>query len=297
MKWDSYGGPVLVDRVDVFTETVGLGNRAGVVLDASGLDTAAMQAIAAASGTNETAFGLPATGPDHDLTVRYFSRSRELPLCGHATLAFHYLRARRHNLESQALRIRTGAGILPIDIERLERDHRVVMTLGSPQILETLGPAAVARVCAALGLAERDRMTDLPIQVVTAGHAKVMVPIRRHAALDSLRPDRAALVAIGTGVFVFTLDRKRPDVLYHGRMFAPATGVDEDPVTGNANGPAGYYLGWHGAIDLPPDGVLRYRAVQGEAMGRPGIVEVILHCAGGKIEKIQITGALTIVDR
>lgn len=285
----------MIDLVDVFTEAVGFGNRAGVVLDARGLDCVAMQAIAAAADATETAFGVPASGNDHDLEVRYFSRTRELPLCGHATLGFHYVRARRLDLASQTLRVRTGAGVLPIDIERLERDHRIVMTLAAPRIVETLAPAAVSNVCAALGLDERDLATGLPMQVVTCGHAKVMVPIRRHAALDALRPDRASLVAIGTGVFAFTLDRRRSDVLYHGRMFAPATGVDEDPVTGNANGPAGYYLARHGILPCAPDGELRYRAVQGEAMGRPGIVEVILHRAAGDVVKVQITGAATIV--
>lgn len=48
------------------------------------------------------------------------------------------------------------------------------------------------------------------------------------------------------GCFVFVLDFDDPMALSHGRMFAPAIGIDEDPVTGNANGPLGAYLVHHG---------------------------------------------------
>ena len=43
------------------------------------------------------------------------------------------------------------------------------------------------------------------------------------------------------GYFVFTMDSKEEDILTHGRMFAPAIGINEDPVTGNANGPLGVF--------------------------------------------------------
>ena len=65
----------------------------------------------------------------------------------------------------------------------------------------------------------------------------------------------------------------------HGRMFAPAIGISEDPVTGNANGPLGAYLVEHGLFE-PSGGSLTFRARQGEALGRPGIVEVTVDVEG-----------------
>ena len=59
--------------VDAFTTTPESGNRAGVVLNAGGLSTAQMQAAAAFAGYSETAFVRPASSPDHDLEVRYFT--------------------------------------------------------------------------------------------------------------------------------------------------------------------------------------------------------------------------------
>ena len=289
--------------VDVFTGTIGAGNRAGVVLDADGLDTAAMQRIAASVDAGETAFGLRSSDPaDHDLEVRYFSRTRELPLCGHATIAFHHVRALEHGLPTGTLRVKTGAGVLPIDIVRNGDGCRVVMTQREPRVLHTLSPSERSQVQAALGLAEADAMMQWPAQVVCTGHAKVMVPVRRWAALDALSPDRARLIELSgrlgaTGYFAFTLDVQRDDVLYHARMFGPASGVDEDPVTGNANGPAGFYLLSRGCLAIPSDGVHRYRAVQGETMGRPGLIDVYLSRGADARVRVQVTGDAVIAQR
>lgn len=290
-----------VELVDAFTDTPGQGNRAGVVLDAAGLSPAAMQALAAQSGAAETAFGIrPAQPADYDLEVRYFSPTREIPICGHATIAFHYLRAQRLGLAGQTVRAKTGAGVLPVAIERDGADLRVVMTQAAPQLLDTPGPAQTARVLAALGLADGDLEPGLPIQVITTGHAKVLVPIRSYARLGALRPDRERLLALSplagaNGFFVFTLDRQREDLLYHGRMFSPAVGVDEDAVTGNANGPAGYYLFAHGRLGGPARGLVRYQAAQGEALGRAGLIEVRLHVDGGRVELVQVAGRAVVV--
>ena len=79
-------------RYAAFTDRPGGGNPAGVVLDASGLDDAAMQTIAAEVGYSETAFATEA--PDGALTVRYFTPKTEVTFCGHATIALGR-RARR----------------------------------------------------------------------------------------------------------------------------------------------------------------------------------------------------------
>ncbi len=288
--------------VDVFTDTIGAGNRAGVVLDADGLDTADMQRIAASVDAGETAFGLRSSDPaSHDLEVRYFSRTRELPLCGHATIAFHHVRALERELPEGTLRVKTGAGVLPIDIVRNGDGYRVVMTQREPRVLHTLSLPERLQVQAALGLAETDAMMQWPSQVVCTGHAKVMVPVRSWAALDALTPDREQLIELSgrlgaTGYFAFTLDVQRNDVLYHARMFGPASGVDEDPVTGNANGPAGFYLFDRGYLAIPSDGVHRYRAVQGETMGRPGLIDVYLSRRADARVCVQVTGDAVIAQ-
>lgn len=76
--------------VDAFTTKPNTGNRAGVVLDADQLTTQEMQDIAAFAGYSETAFVLSPKDPSHDIHVRYFTPTDEVPICGHATIATHF---------------------------------------------------------------------------------------------------------------------------------------------------------------------------------------------------------------
>ncbi|WP_283816481.1 PhzF family phenazine biosynthesis isomerase [Pseudodesulfovibrio sediminis] len=81
--------------VDAFTSTPGKGNRAGVVLDATGLSESEMQAVAHTVDVSETAFMIPTPdSTEHALHVRYFTPSTEVPTCGHATVGAHFARAR-----------------------------------------------------------------------------------------------------------------------------------------------------------------------------------------------------------
>ena len=91
------------------------------------------------------------------------------------------------------------------------------------------------------------------------------------------------------GYFVFTFDSDDSDILTHGRMFAPAIGIPEDPVTGNANGPLGAYLVHHKILKTN-DGTVTFKGKQGEAMGRPGIVTVTVHVKDAKPSKVQVGG-------
>lgn len=77
-------------------------------------------------------------------------------------------------------------------------------------------------------------------------------------------------------------------------MFAPAIGINEDPVTGNANGPLGAYLVKHKLIEVTGDTV-EFIGVQGEALGRPGKVRVIVSVNNGQAEKVKIVGNAVVV--
>ena len=100
-------------RYAAFTDTPEGGNPAGVVLDASGLDDAEMQAIAADVGYSETAFVTAAD--DHDLTVRYFSPLAEVPFCGHATIATGVAWGDRNG--DGLLKLTTPAGLVEVDVD------------------------------------------------------------------------------------------------------------------------------------------------------------------------------------
>ncbi|GAA0891335.1 hypothetical protein GCM10009122_10140 [Fulvivirga kasyanovii] len=77
-------------------------------------------------------------------------------------------------------------------------------------------------------------------------------------------------------------------------MFAPAIGIAEDPVTGNANGPLGAYLIHHHLVK--PDGAtFQFTATQGNAMQRPGSMKVMVDIVNGKPAKVRIKGTAVIV--
>ncbi len=267
---------VCVYQVDAFTTEKFRGNPAGVVTNADDLTEVEMQTIARELNNSETAFVLSPTGPDHDVWIRFFTPLTEVPICGHATIASHYVLAREKNLPSCTVVQKTGAGVLPVEIIQEEQDYRIIMTQGKIEYDDSLGKAEQDQITEALGLNPSDRDERWPMQIVSTGHSKVLIGIKSRAVLHALRPNLAALARIsGTigcnGFYVFTLDAS--DVLVHGRMFAPAIGIAEDPVTGNANGPLGAYLVRHGLVQ-PSDSTFAFQAKQGEAIGRPGIVDV-----------------------
>ena len=292
---------ITVFLADAFTTVPGRGNRAGVVLDATGLSDAAMQAVAALVGVSETAFLSPAPdGADCDLVQRYFTPEVEVPTCGHATIGSHFVRALSLGMDAGRVRISTGAGVLPIDVETVDGRLKVTMTQGAVAFTPPYDPPVRRAILAALGLGADDLVDELPVQEVSTGHSKVMVPIRSVAVLDGLTPDMAALRTLSAqigcnGYFVFALNGAGDDCLTSGRMFAPAVGIDEDPVTGNGNGPCGAYLSRYGV--LPGDPVFAYLGRQGVAMGKEGVIEVTVTRDATGPYKVQVGGTAVEAGR
>jgi len=228
-----------------------------------------------------------------DIHVRYFTPATEVPICGHATIASHYLRAKKLELESSTVLSKTGVGVLPVDIDRSGDNIKIIMTQGTPEVGEVLIEEHAEAALAALGLRRADLIPGLPIQFATTGHGKVIIPINDTEKLHTLRPDFEALKALSgkighKGYFILTVHDDGPYKI-HGRMFAPAIGINEDPVTGNGNGPAGLYLAHHGVLDFEDQH--SYLAIQGEAMGKPGVIEVRVFKEGGAISKVQVAGS------
>jgi PhzF family phenazine biosynthesis protein len=288
-----------VCQVDAFTTEPFTGNPAGVVPNADGLTELQMQRIARELNNSETAFIFSPTAADHDVQVRFFTPTREVPICGHATIAAHYVLATTTKSSSRRVLQKTGAGILPVDIVRTESGYQIVMTQGRIELGSVLEEAARQTLLSALHLQEHDLEARCPIQIVSTGHSKVMIGIRSRATLNRLAPDLGALAALSqaidcNGYFVFTLDSTDPAIRVHGRMFAPAIGISEDPVTGNANGPLGAYLVHHGLI-AHDNRSLTFIAQQGEAIHRPGTMEVRVGIRDKQPVEVQIVGNAVVV--
>jgi PhzF family phenazine biosynthesis protein len=286
-------------QIDSFTTTMFKGNPAGVVLNAEGLSDSDMQQIAREMNNSETAFFFSPSDVSYDGELRYFTPSTEVPTCGHATVAALYAKAREENWGNRSLRIRTKVGVLPMEVIKHEDDYLIAMTQGRIEISEPLGSQDRTEILRALGLSEDDMDQRCPIQIASTGHSKVMIGIKEVKRLNEIEPDSTSLVRLSkklgcNGYFVFTFDTVKKDVLTEGRMFAPAIGIAEDPVTGNANGPLGAYL-IRNRIVACDHGFFKFIGHQGERMGRPGNVLVEVTVRNERPESVKILGQATIV--
>ncbi|MDV7073940.1 PhzF family isomerase [Citrobacter werkmanii] len=284
-----------VYHVDAFTSVPFRGNSAGVVLHADGLSEAQMQLIARELRHSETAFLL--TSNDSDVRIRYFTPTVEVPICGHATVAAHYVRANVLGLGNTTVWQTSLAGRHRVDIEAIGDDYRISLEQGIPGFEPPLEGAVRTAIIRALHLSEDDMLPGLPIQVATTGHSKVMIPLKPEVDLDALSPDLQALATISqqigcNGFFPFQI--RKGENATDGRMFSPAIGIVEDPVTGNANGPMGAWLVHHRL--MAHDGkTLRVQGHQGRALGRDGIVDVTVAIRDNQPEKVTITGSAVIL--
>lgn len=286
-------------QVDSFTKEKFTGNPAGVITNADGLTDHEMQKIAREINNSETAFVFSSDSSEYDVHIRFFTPTNEVPICGHATIAAHYTRAITNGLNTSRVYHKTGAGILPVDIIKENEDYKIVMTQGKIVFGSIIDGIKKEELLVALNIKESDLLENYEIQIVSTGHSKVMVGIKSIETLNSLQPNYDALSKLSktiecNGYYVFTVDSKDNDILIHGRMFAPAIGINEDPVTGNANGPLGAYLVSHNLVNHN-NSLFKFKAKQGEAMNRSGIIEVEVKIEEKEPVEVKVSGSAVIV--
>jgi PhzF family phenazine biosynthesis protein len=288
-------------QIDSFTKEKFKGNPAGVVVNADGLSDEQMQLIARELNNSETAFLFSPDAGDCDGVIRYFTPKTEVPTCGHATIAAMYAKALEDNLDSCVLKIKTRIGVLPFEIIKKNENYQVIMTQGQFELSPAFGDNINLRLIKALGLYKSDLDLKCPIQIASTGHSKVMIGIKSREKLNNLTLNFYELTELSrqikcNGYFVFTFDSSDTNILTYGRMFAPAIGINEDPVTGNAHGSLGGYLIQNKIIETQDD-YFEFNGKQGETINRPGIVNVRVKIENNKPKVIQIKGDATVIFR
>ena len=286
-------------QIDSFSKEKFTGNPAGVITNADGLTDDEMQKIARELNNSETAFIFSSNSNDYDVHVRFFTPTSEVPICGHATIAAHYARAVEKGLDTSRVYQKTGAGILPVDIIKENEDYKIVMTQGKIEFGTVIDGINKEELLAALSINNSDLLENYEVQIVSTGHSKVMVGIKSIEALNTLQPDYNALSKLSkiikcNGYYIFTVNSQDSDILINGRMFAPAVGINEDPVTGNANGPLGAYLVQHNLVKHN-NSMFKFKAKQGEAIKRSGIIEVEVKIEDKKPVEVKISGNAVVI--
>jgi PhzF family phenazine biosynthesis protein len=284
---------IQVHQVDAFTRTQFTGNPAGVVLNADGLEDAQMLAIARELNNADTAFILSPDGPDHEVRAKFFTPRVEAGFVGHATVAAHYVMSRRRS-HFERLRQKSKAGIVEIDVRGTGDDRRIAIRQPRPPVGRELNDRERLAVLDALALATDDLDLRCPIRIAGSGSTRLMVGVRGPEQLKALKPDSGRLTTLSAqlgaaGYFIFTLAPQDPSFFIESRMFCPALGIAEDPVSGNAHGLLGAYLAE--CRLLKHDGQrAAFSGSQGHYLHRPGRVEVELELREGQIDAVWIIG-------
>jgi PhzF family phenazine biosynthesis protein len=283
-------------QVDAFTTQMFSGNPAGVVLDAQDLPEADLQSIAREFRGGDTAFALPPDGADHDLRVRFFTPRAETAFVGHATVALHAVRAALGLPPARRQKQRSGI----IDVGSLEgpQGGRYFFSQPPPPLHGAIDASSLRAMLAALGLETTALDPLCPAVVAGERRARALIGVRDGGVLARLRPDFAQLAALSAaghppGFFVFTRSPAVPDCDTEARMFCPAIGIDEDPVSGNAHALLAMHL--HSLrLVAGHDGELGFIGRQGHHMNRPGVVGVTMHRVGEAVDAVRIEGSAVI---
>lgn len=284
---------IQVHQVDAFTAQRFTGNPAGVVLNADGLTDAQMLAIARELNNADTAFILAPEGEGHDMRARFFTPRTEVGFVGHATVAAHYVLSRRQDAPRQ-LRQKSKAGTVDVEVRGSGQDRKIAVRQSTPPLGRELNDRERLAVLDALALATDDLDTRCPLRIAGASSTRLMIGVRGTEPLKHLKPDMSRLTTLSAqigaaGYFVFALTPNEEDHLTESRMFCPALGISEDPVSGNAHGLLGVYLAHHGFLNQD----LRrasFCGIQGQSLHRPGRVEVELDLKEGSVAGVWIVG-------
>ena len=234
-------------QVDAFTAQPFAGNPAGVCILRDPGDEKWMQNVATEMNLSETAF---LHEQNDGFNLRWFTPAVEVDLCGHATLASaHILWETKVLTRKQEARFHTRSGLLTAKLaeEWIELDFPAepAEAVAPPDILE-----------GALGV---------PFKFVGLNRFDYLVEVDSETTVRNLKPDFMQLETISSRGFIVTSRSDSNEYDFVSRFFAPAFGINEDPVTGSAH----CCLGPYWADLLNKDSLVAF-----QASARGGVVRV-----------------------
>jgi PhzF family phenazine biosynthesis protein len=287
-------------QVDAFTQTRFTGNPATVLLDADALSDADMQAVAREFPHAETVFVLAASGPDHDVRLRFFNPRKEAAFVGHATIAAHSVLLALGRRSVGSLRQLSGTGIIHVTARAAQSDGpaQIAFRQTAPELDPPLPLKTTLRVAEAMRLEATHLHEGMPARIARRGGSRLLVPVADPHHLEALAPNLETLLALGKeldtdGFFAFALSRDGSTLSTDARMFCPALGIPEDPVSGNAHAMLAAYL-WN--LKLFSGAAPAFDGRQGRQLKRPGVVHVGLEVEQGILLAAHIGGSAVIVS-
>jgi trans-2,3-dihydro-3-hydroxyanthranilate isomerase len=285
--------------VDVFTSRPFGGNQLAVFTDAAELSLSEMQELAHEMNFSESTFVMPPESSGAR-RVRIFTPKHEMPMAGHPTVGTTWVLASRGDIALDSASVdatlQLGIGPVTVTVESAGgKPEFVWMAHREPEFGAKRDDRE--RIAKALGINSADIRDDLPIQIVSTGFPFIFVPIRTLDTLAKCAPNAAALAGLFKPeqilpIYMFVANESG-EFAPRSRMFAPFTGVSEDPATGSAAAPFGAYAATYGLINPVPKA--SFLIQQGVEMGRPSEIRVEVARKDSGAFAIRIGGRCAIV--
>ena len=266
---------------DVFTDTPLEGNQLAVFTDAREIPEETLQPLAKEMAYSETVYVLPPEDGGH-ARIRIFTPAAELRFAGHPVLGSAFVLG--GPLQLGEIRLETGVGVVPVQLER--EGPRIVFGRMVQPVPSVERFAREAELLAALGV---DR-SELPVEVYDNGVRFVYVALSSEDEVAALRPDFAPLEQLDV---VGTMCFAGSGTSWKTRMFAPGSGVAEDPATGSAAGPLAVHLARHGRIGFGEE----IEISQGVELLRPSKLYARVDGTAERVERVEVGGSAVVVAR
>jgi trans-2,3-dihydro-3-hydroxyanthranilate isomerase len=269
---------------DVFTDVPLAGNQLAVFTNATDIPEQALQRLARETNFSETVFVYPPAADGH-ARMRIFTPSQEIPFAGHPTLGTAFVLGQP--LQLGEIRLETGAGTVAVGLER-EGAKIVFGRMRQPiPTWEVVDEPTRESVFAALGV----EGSELPVEVYDNGIRHLYVALASGDAVAALRPDLGALARIDAAVGINCFGPAGAE--WKTRMFAPVSGVPEDPATGSAAGPLAVHLARHGRLAWGEEIAIS----QGAEIGRPSTLYARVEGSADAVEVVEVGGSAVVVAR
>jgi len=307
------------NTVDVFTTRPFCGNSLAIVHQADALTDQQMQSIAREFNLPETIFIQSAIEKTNTAKVRIFTPVDEIPFAGHPTIGCaiflaeqlhsHSSTVQKHSEEFDGddftieIRLEEQAGLVPVNVERKQGKISAELTapiVPTPTAKVDLNSAVVldtATAALAVGLTVADIDTDkAQPNAHTGGPAFIFVPLNSQRSLSQAQPVEPMCTQLShtygaTGIYVYYLNESSKEI--DARMFAPATGIPEDPATGSATAILASQLQVFGQLC---EGNSQFTIRQGYDMGRPSDLLLNIDLVQGQIRTVRVSGSSTNIS-
>jgi len=288
-----------IKRMSAFTSIPYAGNSVWVILGAHELSDAEMKRLASTLDPGaDVAFVLADNTNEADIALKFYNGTSEINFSGHAAVAAYYALSGEDILSFKEpetkIRQRTKVGIQTVKLRTQENKvTRVTMSLSKPNFMDIdINPLHVARF---LGLTVNEILSSgLPLEVISTGFFDLIVPLKSLNDIRNINPNFSLMDSFCTrlgiqGVVTFSREVFDTADIAFMRHFAPALGINEEPLSGAAAGSLGCYFIRHQLVKTV-DNFVRMVIEQGDLQHKSARVYVHIESTHDQILRVKVGG-------